>query len=920
MKNYINVVALVVCSFLNAQNHIEKINELTEKMWEHYYYERDSAYFYVDRINEIARKNNDIENQVEALINSNGIASYHFHLERSRKDLVLLENQLNSELYKTSSQFITNTNMLLYYKGAYFLKLYEYGATRKAFKKIIENVSTTPDTLMNSTLEELSSVSLSFIGKTYLEEGKFDLAKQFYNKDIRTIINKTPVNLEALYDNYNLLAEVFRQENKYTEAIKYLRKTFRYHKEKKNRNSTITSAFNISQNYAQLGQTDSAFFYLEQAKIHFNNTPLFSSKYHLVKSKILSKNKKTELALNELNMAIEKLEKNFGNSKNLNIAIARNEIGNLLASKGEFETALKNYNLGLKEISQIKTSSAFALKILKNKSTCLNYLANKNAYIKSIEVVDTGILKLDSLKPSFKNHSDKLVLIEDAFPLFESGLEAVFELYTREKDINYIDKAFLYAEKSKSILLMEALLAAKATEFTNIPDNILEREQQLKSEITYIEKQLNRAKETDNEKEDLLFDLQEEHRQLMKRIETNYKTYFDLKYNTKTLSLSDTQKLLKPDEKLVSYFYGNSAIYAIGVDKISKQIERIPIDVSFENNVENVHQMLSDSKSDITNLSKASFKLYSSLVAPFVTSEEKKKLIIITDGLLNYIPFGALNTSSEKLSYLAEHHAISYANSATLLAQLQEKEQNQSATLLAFAPSFKGEQVVHDPNRGNLLPLPHNKKEVEQILTSFEGLSFVGKNASLQNFSSEIKNYKILHLATHAIFDDAAPEYSYLAFTQENSEENLLYVSDLYNLQIDADLVTLSACESGIGELKRGEGFLSLARGFFYSGAASIASTLWKVNDASSTTLMGSFYKNLANGDTKDLALQRAKKSFLKTNRQNGLSHPYYWSGFIISGNTSALTTPTNWLLIVMALIAIIAILGFVLVKKLTKN
>ena len=865
MKNYINVVALVVCSFLNAQNHIEQINELTEKMWEHYYYERDSAYFYVDKINKIAQKNNDLENQVEALVHSNGIASYHFDLERSRKDLVLLANHLNNKLYKTSSQFITNTNMLLYYKGAYFLKLYEYGATRKAFKKIIENVSTTPDTLMNSTLEELSSVSLSFIGKTYLEEGKFDLAKQFYNKDIRTIINKTPVNLEALYDNYNLLAEVFRQENKYTEAIKYLRKTFRYHKEKKNRNSTITSAFNISQNYAQLGQTDSAFFYLEQAKIYFNNSPLFSSKYHLVKSKILLKNNKTELALNELNKAIEKLEKNFGNSKNLNIAMARNEIGNLLASKGEFETALKNYNLGLKEISQIKTASVFALKILKNKSACLNYLADKNAYIKSIEVVDAGILKLDSLKPSFKNHSDKLVLIEDAFPLFESGLEAVFELYTDKKDINYIDKAFLYAEKSKSVLLLEALLGAKATQFANIPDNILEREQQLKSKITYLEKQLNRAKETDNEKEDLLFDLQEEHRQLMKRIETNYKTYFNLKYNTKTLSLSDTQKLLAPGEKLVSYFYGNNAIYAIGIDKISRQIERIPIDVSLENNIKSVHQMLSDSKSDVAVLSKTSFKLYSSLVAPFVTSKEKKKLIIISDGLLNYIPFGALNTTADGLSYLAEHHAISYANSATLLAQLQEKEQNKNATLLAFAPSFKGEQVVHDPNRGNLLPLPHNKKEVEQILTFFKGLSFVDKNASLQNFSSEIKNYEILHLATHAIFDDAAPEYSYLAFANDNSEENLLYVSDLYNLQIDASLVTLSACESGIGELKRGEGFLSLARGFFYSGAASIASTLWKVNDASSTTLMGSFYKNLADGDAKDLALQKAKKCIFKS-------------------------------------------------------
>ncbi len=479
-----------------------------------------------------------------------------------------------------------------------------------------------------------------------------------------------------------------------------------------------------------------------------------------------------------------------------------------------------------------------------------------------------------------------------------------------------IDKAFLYAEKSKSVLLLEALLSSKATEFANIPKDLLEKESRLKAEITFVEKQLNRTKEETSELEDQLFVLREEHRQLIKQIESDYKTYYDLKYNTETFSLSDTQKQLASDEKMISYFYGNHAIYAIGIDKVSKQIERIPIGVSFENDIKNIHRMLGDPKSDIVALSQASYKLYASLVAPFVTSEEKKKLIIISDGLLNYIPFGALNTSAKELSYLTEHHAVSYVNSATLLAQLQE-QQSKNVKLLAFAPSFEGAQVKHDPSRGDLLPLPHNKREVEQILGSFKGQSFLDKNASLQNFTSQLSNFGMLHLATHAVFDDESPEYSYLAFSNVDKEEDLLYVSDLYNLQIDANLVTLSACESGVGELKRGEGFMSLARGFFYSGASSIASTLWKINDASTTKLMDSFYKNLAKGEAKDRALQKSQIAFLNVNRQNGLSHPYYWSGFVISGNTAPLVSPTNWIWIALAISALaIVIVGFVLFRK----
>ena len=158
-----------------------------------------------------------------------------------------------------------------------------------------------------------------------------------------------------------------------------------------------------------------------------------------------------------------------------------------------------------------------------------------------------------------------------------------------------------------------------------------------------------------------------------------------------------------------------------------------------------------------------------------------------------------------------------------------------------------------------------------------------------------------------------------MAFTPEQDGEHLLYVRDLYQLELDAAMVTLSACESGIGELKAGEGFISLARGFFYGGAASLASTLWKINDASSATIMGDFYQNLASGQTKDVALQNAKLAFIQSNQQNPRSHPYYWSAYVLSGNSKPVAGPSSWIWYLLGGVVLV-VLGAVVRKRLVQS
>ncbi|MRX62542.1 CHAT domain-containing protein [Maribacter luteus] len=909
MKKALIFTVLLCGLFSSAQDEKQstEIVALNKKATTFFYTQKDSAYVYFNKVYDIAKKNNDSKNLIQTLFSLTGVANYHRDMKTMGANLEKLDSLLVTEKKgHTNFSSTDDYNIYLYFRGAYHFQLSEDSDARKAFEEIILNVNNTADSLQSKTLQSLTSVAHSFLGKIYLSERKFELAKQLYNKNIREILASEDVDQEALYGNFNLLAEVLMNEKKYDEASTYWIKTLKYNQQKNNSNAVIANSFYVAQNFNQLNQRDSALYYLEYAKSVLNDNPVFYPKYHILKSDIFAKNEEYDASLTELEKAVNKIQNTTGNTKALFLASTYIEMGKINDLNGNPEKALSNFRYAEKQFKKVGNRSINELKLLKNKAHTLNGIHEPKYFLASLETVDEAIHLLNDLKPTFKSQQDKLLLIEDAFPIFESGLEAIYMLHASKADDSLLDKAFYFMEKSKSVLLMEALLNTKATKFANIPDNLLRKESQLKSEITFIEKQLNTSKTGNFELEGELFALKNDHLNLIHKIESGYPSYYNLKYRTKVISLEKTQALLDTDELMISFFFGNNDIYAISLDNNSKKITRIPIDSEFETKIKMAYRMFSNPKSDIVVLGKATHNLYKHLLDPILKSDHHKKLIITTDGLLNYIPFAALNTNPEGLTYLAENHAVSYVNSATMLAELRQRQPKEH-TILAFAPSFDGTVNITNTDRGKLLPLPNNKKEVEQILTSFNGSSYIDEDASLLNFKSQLSSFGIVHLATHAIFDDAAPEYSYLAFSQKgNKTENLLYVADLYNLQIDADLVTLSACESGLGDLKRGEGFMSLARGFFYSGAASIASTLWKINDASSATLMSGFYKNLSRGDAKDLALQRAQIEFLNTNRDNGLSHPYYWSGFVISGSTVPLATSYNWVYIIIGTIILL--------------
>ena len=166
--------------------------------------------------------------------------------------------------------------------------------------------------------------------------------------------------------------------------------------------------------------------------------------------------------------------------------------------------------------------------------------------------------------------------------------------------------------------------------------------------------------------------------------------------------------------------------------------------------------------------------------------------------------------------------------------------------------------------------------------------SYIGTQATKLNFVNQASKAKVLHLATHGKANDEVGDYAFLAFTNlQNTTDFKLYNRELYNLDLDVEMVALSACETGIGELKKGEGIISLARGFSYAGAKSIITTLWRVNGTQTQELMQKFYKNLKNGQTKSKALRMVKINFITNHPQ--AANPFFWAAFVPIGDMQSI-------------------------------
>ncbi|MDX2134659.1 MAG: CHAT domain-containing protein [Saprospiraceae bacterium] len=496
----------------------------------------------------------------------------------------------------------------------------------------------------------------------------------------------------------------------------------------------------------------------------------------------------------------------------------------------------------------------------------------------------------------------------------------------------YQDSFFELMEMNKGIALLELINNEEAMSVAGIPSAAIETCRRYaaiihEAEKILFESSLQPILPTDSlliKKSAAFADANLDYAHYLDSLSGAFPQYHKLKYDHSTVSLTYVQdSLLQPDQTLIEFFTGDSAVYIFAVRPDTFAVHQIKRDPGFplDSLVRQMRYGLTDyhvSQSTLPSYelstaqayAQAAHALYEKLIAPVAPLIPKNgKVIIVPDGILGYVPFDALLTSRPENperyynhDYFGNNHPISYAYSATLLREMRDKQHKNppGQPMLALAPFFQGnpdalltwtdaaaEALGLSGTRDSISALPASGQEIKDVAGPFKGQTWYGAKATIDSFQRHAGQYRILHLSTHGKANDRVGDYAWLAFAQPGDTLGFdkFYVKDIYNLALNADLVTLSACETGIGQLKRGEGIISLARAFAYAGAKSIVTTLWPVNDARTGELMRLFYRNLHKGMDKDTALWQAKKDFIQQHKKDGGAHPYFWSGFIPVGD-----------------------------------
>lgn len=515
---------------------------------------------------------------------------------------------------------------------------------------------------------------------------------------------------------------------------------------------------------------------------------------------------------------------------------------------------------------------------------------------------------IDSMRLSFRSHGAKALLHERIFPIYSDAISLAWQNYQVNKDPYWLEKAFQMSERNKSMILFESLRDHQAQRFGGIPDSILQNERRISLDLALIEKQLFEL-ENANDPEQInirgqLLALRAKYDAFISKLENNYPEYFNLKYAPNSVSIADIQSQLGADQAWISYFMGEKQTYAFVIQSENIAWVEIGPSEALSQMVEKLIRTIpAEQQRDGLLLAEVSHQLYAQLVAPL--GELPQEIVIIQDGILGYVPFDLLLTHSPDAQlgfkdwpYLLHQHQLSYAYSGTLhLEQVQSRNRPRLQTkVLAFAPSFPSmEQAQFASSRRQLSPLAHNQSEVNQLSRYFPGQTYLAAAASEGEFKLQAASYDIIHIASHALVNDQNPLYSHINFTPgaDSLEDGVLELAELFNLRLQAEMVVLSACETGLGKLQQGEGIVSLARGMSYAGANSVLTTLWQVNDASTADLMERFYANLDQGESKDAALRNAKIAYLSESDQLS-AHPFYWAAFVPIGDMRPLTQ-TNW-------------------------
>ena len=665
------------------------------------------------------------------------------------------------------------------------------------------------------------------LGVVYVDIGELDKAEKLFRKSLVVALNKT-ANLEALFNTYLLLGKVVGLKGDLQAGLQLFRESYEM-KISKFEESRVFS--HVAQLFGNFGQLDSALVYYQKAL--FIKSDNF---YDLPDQNLVQQ---TPYFFRVLNDKASTLLKKYQYDKNI----------------APLEAALNTYRL----------------------------IQKAALYHRSLFTTEEARLFFQEF-----NHGHN-----------EQAIESIYLMYQATGNSDLIDEAWNIFEETKSLNLFESVKKSQLYSDLDISDSIVQSENKVIREIAGLRNQLNACEISLNcDQSEVggirsqLLNAENAHHNLKKQLEREFPNYFNATYNSQILSIADVQYSIN-QELMISFFQGEKAIYWISLDNNEKRMGKIVLDEKllsaqsrFMAEV-NGQQLKSTSFSQSFNdYQETAHFLYQKLLYPILSNDVYTSIVILPDGNLSQLPFEALIKSKytrsggynyASLDYLIKSYEINYAYSASLFIEQCKVADISNPSIVAFG----------EPDNPAYQNLPGTRKELDEIGRLRSSKIFNKSEASEAAFiESSEGNFDILHMALHATSDTLNPMNAGLILSNDTSslEDGVLHLHELYGIPIPAKLVVLTACETGLGQWQKGEGILSLSRGFIYNDNPNLIMSLWKLNDQQSAKLVQSFYNSFYSGTSIGSALRTAKIDLIEAGDEL-TSHPSNWAGLVYLGN-----------------------------------
>src|SRR5215213_58460 len=733
---------------------------------------------------------------------------------------------------------------------------------------------------------ERRAITLNNIGTSYTAMGEFEKALDYFQQSL--VILKAGADRTAESYTLSNIGGVNNRLLKHREALEYYTQARSIQQKIGNRAQEAQTLDLIGANYSDMGQPEKALEYHQQA------------------------------------LEIQRATKNIRRE-----AICLTNLGHVYSLLGQAEKAIEHFDQSLAILRNINDFHT-AARSLEGRARAQHRRGNLSEARKDIEESLSLIETVRARSGSQQLRASYLAAQEKAYE-FYVGL--LMQLHAKDPAGGHDAEALQASERGRARSLLELLNEAPADIQQGVTADLVRREREIRQQINAkAQRQIQLRAQNGNRQEIETFDkeiraLEADYQQLQVAIRQASPAYAAL-IQPQPLGLKEIQQLLDPNTILLEYSLGDDRSYLWAITQNSLKTYELPKREEIQKVAQQVYQSLiarSVVKSLETpgqrqvriaaadeQLQEQAAVLGRMILAPAAAEFGTKRLVIVADGALQYVPFAALSLKNRPL--VIDYEVVSLPSASSLAIQRQtlanRKPAPKGIAVIAdpvFStddPRFKGgnqtiaandtriiEHLPGDPS-GQLAirRLPFTRQEADRILAiapagaNFSAVDFRANRAVVT--SGELSQYRYVHFATHGYLDTARANLSAIMLSmvdeQGKPQDGFLRTHDIYNLKLPAELVVLSACETGLGKEVRGEGIEGLTRGFMYAGARRVVVSLWNVNDKATASLMQRLYAGMLRGNkTPAAALRAAQIEMLRTRQWQS---PYFWAPFVMQG------------------------------------